>query len=125
MLYRLKPVTPLTPKALKMKPPTIAPTIPRTISRKNPSPDLLTILLAMKPAMRPSKIQPDDRHQIPLLLREVPGWEADNYIISTRGGVPLSRMRLTPPITSASPHSRIGPVPHQRLSPTPSRPLPR
>ena len=57
MLYRLKPVTPLAPKALKMKPPTIAPTIPRTMSRKRPSPDLLTILLAMKP----SKIRNDTR----------------------------------------------------------------
>src|SRR3974377_1250735 len=61
-----------------MKPPTI----PRTISRKNPSPDLLTILLAMNPAMRPSKIHPMIDITYPLLLEEVPGWLADNYIIS-------------------------------------------
>src|SRR5512133_4294236 len=36
-----------------MKPPTMAPTMPRAMSRKKPSPALLTILLAMKPEMRP------------------------------------------------------------------------
>jgi hypothetical protein len=40
------------------KPPTIAPTMPRTMSRKKPSPVLLTILLPMNPAIRPSMIQP-------------------------------------------------------------------
>src|SRR2546421_5362066 len=49
---------PLAPTAVKMKPPTIAPTMPSTISRKNPSPDLLTILLAMNPEISPRIIQP-------------------------------------------------------------------
>ena len=39
-----------------MKPPTIAPTTPSTISMTMPEPDLLTILLAMNPAMRPKMI---------------------------------------------------------------------
>src|SRR5690242_17265855 len=41
-----------------MKPPTIAPTIPRTMSRKKPWPVLLTTLLAIKPAIRPRIIHP-------------------------------------------------------------------
>src|SRR5215470_6262700 len=41
-----------------MKPPTIAPAIPRTMSTRKPSPALLTILLAMKPAIRPRTIHP-------------------------------------------------------------------
>ena len=36
---------------------------PNTISSNRPSPDLLTILLAMKPAMRPKTSHP--RHGIP------------------------------------------------------------
>src|SRR5271168_2008267 len=54
----LKPVIPPAPTAEKMNPPTIAPTMPRTMSRKKPSPDLFTILLAMNPAISPRKIQP-------------------------------------------------------------------
>src|SRR5204863_7112729 len=49
---------PLAPTAVKMKPPTIAPTMPSTMSRKKPSPDLLTILLAMNPEISPRMIQP-------------------------------------------------------------------
>src|ERR1700676_3101852 len=52
----LTPVTPWAPKKLKSHPPTTAPTIPRMMSRKRPSPDLLTILLPIKPATRPSTI---------------------------------------------------------------------
>ena len=51
-----KPVTPLAPTAEKMNPPTTAPTMPRTMSRKKPSPCLFTILLAMNPAISPSMI---------------------------------------------------------------------
>src|SRR5439155_26342649 len=58
MLYILKPVITLAPTAVKMKPPTIAPTMPSTMSRKKPSPDLLTILLAMKPEISPRMIHP-------------------------------------------------------------------
>src|SRR6266446_1935687 len=50
----LSPVTPDIPNMLKSQPPTTAPTIPRAISRINPSPVLLTSLLPMKPAIRPS-----------------------------------------------------------------------
>src|SRR6516162_158372 len=56
-LYRLNPVTRLSPSAVKISPPTTAPTIPSTILRKKPAPLLLTILAAMKPAISPSTIQ--------------------------------------------------------------------
>src|SRR5712692_247975 len=41
----------------KSHPPTIAPTIPRMMSRKSPSPVLLTILLPTNPATSPKMIQ--------------------------------------------------------------------
>src|SRR2546426_1771626 len=44
------------PNRLNNQPPITAPTIPRAMSRKNPSPLLLTSLLPMKPAIRPSTI---------------------------------------------------------------------
>src|SRR5712671_3737760 len=44
------------PNMLNNQPPITAPTIPRAMSRKNPSPVLLTSLLPMKPAIRPSTI---------------------------------------------------------------------
>src|ERR1700738_360739 len=47
----LTPVTPAAPIAVKIHPPTNAPTIPRMMSRTSPSPVLLTILLPMKPAI--------------------------------------------------------------------------
>jgi hypothetical protein len=53
MLYRFNPVTGAAPTAENRNPPTNAPTIPRTISRRTPSPDLLTSLLAMNPAINP------------------------------------------------------------------------
>src|SRR5271170_3055101 len=56
-LHILRPVMPVAPKALKMKPPTIAPTTPSAISRNIPSPDLLTILLPINPAINPRMIQ--------------------------------------------------------------------
>src|SRR5260370_41576776 len=56
-LYRFRPVTPPAPRRLNTHPPAIAPTIPSTISRRKPSPRLLTILLPMKPANRPNRIQ--------------------------------------------------------------------
>jgi hypothetical protein len=44
------------------------------ISRKTPSPDLGTILLAMKPAMRPSKIHPMiDITETPFVWKPCPG----------------------------------------------------
>ena len=52
----LTPITRWAPKALKIHPPATAPTIPRMISRKKPSPCLFTILLAIKPASKPSTI---------------------------------------------------------------------
>src|SRR5947208_4278717 len=48
------PVTPCIPNRLNNQPPTTAPTMPRAMSRKNPSPVLLTSLLPMKSAIRPS-----------------------------------------------------------------------
>src|SRR5437879_13185710 len=51
-----KPVTPCMPNRLNNQPPITAPTTPRAMSRKNPSPVLLTSLLPMKPAIRPSTI---------------------------------------------------------------------
>src|ERR1035438_8485016 len=51
-----RPVTPDAPKVLKSHPPTTAPTTPRMMSRKKPSPDLLTILLPIKPATNPRTI---------------------------------------------------------------------
>src|SRR6202022_2345648 len=50
----LSPVTPDIPNTRKSQPPTTAPATPRAISRINPSPVLLTSLLPMKPAIRPS-----------------------------------------------------------------------
>src|SRR5450755_1239277 len=50
------PLTPPAPNILKSHPPTTAPTTPRMMSRKKPSPDLFTILLPIKPATRPSTI---------------------------------------------------------------------
>src|SRR5436190_9057911 len=47
-----------------MKPPPIAPTMPRTMSRKKPSPVLLTILLP-NPAIRPSYDPADNGHVNP------------------------------------------------------------
>src|SRR6185312_4807625 len=45
------------PNLRNSQPPTTAPTMPSTMSRRNPSPALLTILLAMNPAMSPRMIQ--------------------------------------------------------------------
>jgi len=74
----------------------------------------------MNPVMRPSKIHPMIDITYPLLLEEVPGWLADNYIISTRWGVPLSRMSLTAtPSTPRAPaldRPRVGPAPWTSLS---------
>src|SRR5713101_2489847 len=42
------------PNTLNSQPPTMAPTMPKPISRTRPSPVLLTSLLPMKPAIRPS-----------------------------------------------------------------------
>src|ERR1700687_2589519 len=53
----LTPVTPDAPNRLKRYPPTMAPTIPKTMSSTNPSPVLFTILLPMNPAMSPKTIQ--------------------------------------------------------------------
>src|SRR5213594_311442 len=47
------PVTPRMPNRLNNQPPITAPTMPRAMSRKNPSPVLLTSLLPMNPAIRP------------------------------------------------------------------------
>ena len=57
MLQMLRPVTPPQPSALAMKPPTIAPTTPSAMSMIMPDPVLLTILLAIQPAIRPRMIQ--------------------------------------------------------------------
>src|SRR5947199_10085596 len=56
-LHTLKPVTPVEPAAVKIHPPMTPPTIPRTISRKSPSPVLLIIMLAIQPAKPPRTIQ--------------------------------------------------------------------
>src|SRR5438132_6808328 len=48
------PVTPRMPNRLNSHPPITAPTMPSAMSRKNPSPDLLTSLLPINPAIRPS-----------------------------------------------------------------------
>src|SRR5262245_5913835 len=58
MLQRLRPVMPCAPKALNRMPPTIAPTMPSSMSSIMPSPRLLTILLPINPATRPNMIQP-------------------------------------------------------------------
>src|SRR5690242_9738808 len=58
MLQMLNPVTPTAPIKENRNPPTIPPMIPRRMSRTTPCPCLLTILLAMKPAIRPRTIQP-------------------------------------------------------------------
>lgn len=44
------------PIVLKSQPPTIAPTIPNTLSVTTPDPDLFTILLAIKPEISPRTI---------------------------------------------------------------------
>src|SRR5271157_3174489 len=57
-LQMLRPVTPVIPKMPeKIRPPTIAPTMPRTMSMIMPEPVLFTILLPMKPAISPRMIQ--------------------------------------------------------------------
>src|SRR5579872_2507514 len=53
----LTPLTPDIPKVRNNQPPTTAPMMPRMMSRNTPSPRLLTILLAMNPAIRPRTIQ--------------------------------------------------------------------
>src|SRR6266403_897064 len=55
-LKMFNPVTPCMSNRLNNQPPITAPTIPRAMSRKNPSPLLLTSLLPIKPAIRPSTI---------------------------------------------------------------------
>src|SRR3569623_3256906 len=52
-----RPVTPEAPNSENRKPPTKAPTTPMTLSIIKPSPVLLTILLAIKPEIRPRTIQ--------------------------------------------------------------------
>src|SRR4051794_9156889 len=69
----LKPVTPAAPSWLNRKPPTTAPTMPRTMSSSKPWPSLLTTLLAMKPAISPSTIQPMIDMRCPFL----PGLSGD------------------------------------------------
>src|SRR5580700_349061 len=55
-LQMLKPVTPIDPSALNTKPPTTAPTTPRTMSTTAPSPWRFTRLLARKPETSPRTI---------------------------------------------------------------------
>src|SRR5437762_754733 len=58
MLQMLTPVTPFVPRTAEaMKPPTIAPTTPSAMSMTIPEPVLLTILLAIQPAISPRIIQ--------------------------------------------------------------------
>src|SRR5690349_4574757 len=76
MLYRLSPVTPECPKNVKMYPPTIAPTIPSTMSRISPSPDLLTILLPIKPAISPRT----SHDKIPIVI--LPLWTGSLHVRS-------------------------------------------
>ena len=57
MLYIFRPVTPDAPNRSNRNPPTKAPTIPSAMSSQKPWPCLLTILLPMNPAIRPSIIQ--------------------------------------------------------------------
>src|SRR5215472_14535761 len=52
-----RPVTPDAPNRSNRNPPTKAPTIPSAMSSQKPWPCLLTILLPMNPAIRPSIIQ--------------------------------------------------------------------
>src|SRR6516225_4653896 len=57
MLQMFSPVTPVEPIRSKIKPPTKAPTIPSAMLSQKPCPCLSTILLPMKPAIRPNMIQ--------------------------------------------------------------------
>src|SRR5579864_1053811 len=108
-LYRFKPVTPLAPIMLNSHPPTIAPTTPRTISSRRPSPRLLTILLPMKPAIRPSTIHArnDKEHlQSELYSRlaniheqMVPGKVAIDSC-STRRELPIVSLGIAPHLRS-------------------------
>src|SRR6266487_216645 len=56
------PVTPCMPNRLNSQPPITAPTIPRAMSRTNPSPVLLTNLLPMNPRKQAEHYPRDDRH---------------------------------------------------------------
>src|ERR1700720_281784 len=56
MLSMSKPVMPVPPKRLNSQPPTTAPTMPSRMSTTVPSPVVLTILLAIRPAPSPSRI---------------------------------------------------------------------
>src|SRR6516164_466380 len=97
-LYRLNPVTRLSPSAVKISPPTTAPTIPSTILRKKPAPFLLTILAAMKPAISPSTIQAIMDMANPSLAGPTSLTRAHLRFQGAGNGAGLTRLR-----TSASP----------------------
>src|SRR6266542_2416794 len=80
------------PNRLNNQPPITAPTIPRAMSRKNPSPLLLTSLLPMKPAIRPSTIHAMIDMVCPPGLVQV----VSLFVGSRTGAVP-ARVRLQPP----------------------------
>jgi hypothetical protein len=58
MPHRLNPVMPAAPIRQNRNPPAIALMTPRKMSRTMPPLYLFTILLAIKPAIRPKMIQP-------------------------------------------------------------------
>src|SRR6185312_17061721 len=79
------------PNLRNSQPPTTAPTMPSRMSRRNPSPALLTILLAMNPAMSPRMIHATKDMRPPVAAVLVGGavalTEGDGYItrIAARG----------------------------------------
>src|SRR5262249_9938706 len=64
MLQMFRPVMPVAPKESNRKPPTRAPIIPSAMLSQKPWPSALTILLPIKPAIRP-KYNPADNGHVP------------------------------------------------------------
>src|SRR5690348_4676202 len=118
MLYRLNPVTPAPPKAANSQPPTTAPTIPSTMSSTIPSPVLFTILLATKPAISPSTIQPMiDIPLPPSVRRREPG--PDRVGPGEAPDGPAQPLRPEPALRDR-PGRVVGRVVQQARSPRPS-----
>src|SRR5664279_1934106 len=118
MLHRLKPFTPVAPAKLKRKPPASAPTIPRTMSRMIPSPVLFTILLAMKPEIRPSTIHASIDIFCCLLVGLVTSFKQDTrqvHVQREQDFTPLFKPKLHDPTVASSwqrlTHVKLGATP--------------
>src|SRR5689334_6995957 len=90
MLSMSKPVMPVPPKRLNSQPPTTAPTMPSRMSTTVPSPVVLTILLAIRPAPSPSRIH-TIMDMLSAYLTEA-GWAATGGLLDFSDGSALSEL---------------------------------